>query len=202
MASKLEFQARNTPHHHILLFLEGGIIEDIDQIDSMISAEMPPQTDPELRELVRKFNIHRHSPYCRGRTSNSQCRFGYDDMVVTQETYIDPTCNRVVYRRRSEQDLKVVPYNADLTRRYRAHINVERTQGGGAIAYLMKYAFKPPKPTDVRVDTREERGSAGRNIARDNIRNDIRLYMRARVMGPLRLLGNCWSLDTFVFPPL
>lgn len=43
MASKLELQARNTPHHRILILLEGGIIEDIDQIDSFISAEMPPE---------------------------------------------------------------------------------------------------------------------------------------------------------------
>ena len=54
IACKLEFQARNTPHHHILLFLEGGVLEDMDEIDGMISAELPSQNDdPELRELVK-----------------------------------------------------------------------------------------------------------------------------------------------------
>jgi len=103
-----------------------------------------------------------------------------------------------VYRRRSSEDLKVVPYNPKLTKRYRCHINVERTQGGGAVAYLMKYTFKPPKLHDVFVNSREEsRGAssstAPRNPARDNIRNDIRLFMRARVTGAVEAASSLFE---------
>lgn len=52
------FQAINTPNHHILLFLAGGIMGYIDQNYSRISAEMPTEWDPEIPERVRRFNMH------------------------------------------------------------------------------------------------------------------------------------------------
>lgn len=68
----------------------------------MISAEMPPESEPELRGIVRNINIHRYSQYCRGITSTSSSRVGYVDMEVTQQALIDPTCNRVLYHRGSQ----------------------------------------------------------------------------------------------------
>lgn len=56
-------------------------------------AEMPPQSDPELRELVRKLHNHPISPYCRGITSNSRCWLVNASMKVTQLVYKIPTCN-------------------------------------------------------------------------------------------------------------
>ena len=73
ITGKLEFQARNTPHHHILLFLEGGLLDDMDEIDNIISAELPTEEeDPELRELVLRYNKHQCSPYCK-RTGRCVC---------------------------------------------------------------------------------------------------------------------------------
>lgn len=37
--------------------------------------------------------------------------------------------------------LKIVLYIADDTRKQKGHINVEPTQGGGVVAFLMKYSF-------------------------------------------------------------
>ena len=92
-----------------------------------------------------------------------------------------------------QEDLKVVPYNPALTKMFGAHINVERTQGGGAVAYLKKYAFKPPAPKEVRLqtrdDTRTEQPSS--NII---VQNDIRAYMQARAVGPVE---GCWRLFEF-----
>ncbi|KAI0559822.1 Helitron helicase-like domain containing protein [Gracilaria domingensis] len=182
IAAKLEFQERNTPHHHILLWLEGGTMDDPEIIDSLIKAELPrgqSQEDQELRALVKRFNIHRHSPYCRGRTRN--------------ETTIEDLTNRVTYRRRTEEDLKVVPYNPDLTRKYKAHINVERTQGGTAVAYLMKYAFKPGKEHDVFITSRESRSTDQRGSERE-LESEIRAYMRSRVVGAVEA---AWNLFEF-----
>lgn len=71
IAAKLEFQARNTPNHHTLLFLEGRVLEDVDEIDSLIFAELPSEEeDSELRGLAKHFNIHRYNRYGIGRTRN------------------------------------------------------------------------------------------------------------------------------------
>jgi len=81
-----------------------------------------------------------------------------------------------------------VPYNRQLTKQFKAHINVERTQGGGAVAYLMKYAFKPPKPTEVQIRTYEEAGQS------EVVQNDVRDYMRARRTGSVEA---AWRLLEF-----
>ena len=157
----------------------------VDEIDSIISAELPrPGEDDELRALVLKHNKHRHSAYC------GNCKFNYNTNVVTPETYIDETTNRVVYRRREEEDLMIVPYNAKLTKRFRAHINVERTQGGGSVAYLMKYTFKVCIPKEVRVRTANEEPQANA----PQIRNDVRMYQRSRVIGAVEA---AWNLFEF-----
>lgn len=53
-AGKPKFPARNNPHHHILLFLEGDVIEDVDDHDDMISAELSnSQRNREVFRLVK-----------------------------------------------------------------------------------------------------------------------------------------------------
>lgn len=39
--SKLQFQARNTLHYNVLLFLEVDLDEDVDTINKIVSAELP-----------------------------------------------------------------------------------------------------------------------------------------------------------------
>ena len=155
-STRLEFQERNTPHHHGLFWLECGVLEDVDAIESIISAELPRLgQDNELRALVKKYNMHRHSPYCK--RNGGTCRFGYDANVIFLNTTIEPTSNRVEYLRRQAEDLRVFPYNPRLTKEFKAQIKVEHTQAGRAVTYLMKYTFKPPKPTTVQVRTSLEK---------------------------------------------
>lgn len=122
-------------------------------MDSMISPEMPPEVYPELLEHLRKFKIHRHSPYGCGRTRNQICRFNHYYMAITPQTYICHICNRVTYLRRHQDDLNVAPYISDLTIYYLAHIHLERPQASGVVDYLMKYSFKPPTSVDATVET-------------------------------------------------
>ena len=160
--------------------------------------------------------MHRHSPYCK--RNGGACRFGYDANDIVLNTTIDPTSNRVEYRRRQAEDLRVVPYNPRLTKEFKAHINVERSQAGGAVAYLMKYTFKPPKPTTVQVRTFLEQGvqqqqqpeqqeqqqqgpqqeqqqqQQAQPQQEQSLRNDIRLFKRARRIGALEA---CWRLFEF-----
>ena len=69
---------------------------------------------------------------CHSTTTNGRSSFGYDETVITLTTTIDPTTIRAVYRREHSEDPKTVSYNPYLTRKYKAHIHVERTQGGNA----------------------------------------------------------------------
>ncbi|XP_065640451.1 uncharacterized protein LOC136073037 [Hydra vulgaris] len=56
----IEFQKRGLPHVHILLhFVNDDKLETAEDIDSLISAEIPDQTvDPELFEIIKTCMIH------------------------------------------------------------------------------------------------------------------------------------------------
>lgn len=50
----------NTTHHHILRLLEGGVIEDVNNVHENISTELPSsRKDRELFDLVKKYSMHR-----------------------------------------------------------------------------------------------------------------------------------------------
>ena len=55
----IEFQKRGLPHCHMLIFLkEQDKFRTSQQIDAIVSAEIPDENEPLLRELVRKKMIH------------------------------------------------------------------------------------------------------------------------------------------------
>lgn len=100
------------------------------------------------------ISLHRqcHSPYRWNRAK--RCKFGCESNIVVPETYIEERANCVIYRRRRQKDLKMVPYPLTLTKTYHSHINVKCTQGGETVAYLMKYAFKQSKAQEVVLNVR------------------------------------------------
>ena len=55
----VEFQKRGLPHVHLLLFLHANKYPSPNDIDHIISAEIPSQKDdPELYKLVQNHMIH------------------------------------------------------------------------------------------------------------------------------------------------
>lgn len=112
IAAKLEFQGKNTPHHHIVLWLEGGIIENPEKNDSLIMVQLPlgcSLRGQEHRELVKKFKIHSHSAYCRGTTQNGTCWFGYDKDHKAPETRIDDFSNDLCIKGEKKNILSCSP---------------------------------------------------------------------------------------------
>lgn len=64
---ELEFLKGNTYHHHVLLWLERGIIEDPGVIEGIIRAGLTCGNSAKETELVKliikKLNVYKHSPY-------------------------------------------------------------------------------------------------------------------------------------------
>lgn len=65
---RIEFQARGSPHAHILLWLDGfptdqeGILK---WVDTHIQATIPDESDPDLKHLVENVQVHNHTFTCR-----------------------------------------------------------------------------------------------------------------------------------------
>lgn len=132
------FQKRGLPHAHILIKFVADCNTAAD-IDAAVSAELPE--DPVDRALVEEFMIHSHGTYClRDRSGQMACRFRYPK-PVTPETVIDDE-GHVQYRRRRPADAMVVPYNLQLLRMFRCHINVEVASAAQIYQYMFKYIHK------------------------------------------------------------
>ncbi|XP_073835851.1 uncharacterized protein [Musca autumnalis] len=139
----VEWQKRGLPHAHILIWNVNKIRQD--EIDAIISAEIPDQTtDPELFEVVTKNMIH--GP-CGQLNINSPCmvdgkcskRYPRDLIAET----ITGNDGYPLYRRRSTDDNGksttvhiqnqevevdnrwIVHYSPLLSKTFKAHINVE-----------------------------------------------------------------------------
>ena len=152
----IEFQKRGLPHVHLLLFLHpDNKYPSSDEIDQIISAEIPSQQDdPELYSLVKNHMVH--GP-CGTLNLGSPCmekgkcsRF-YPKMFQPH-TILDAD-GFPVYRRRNNghtiekngviiDNRYIVPYNPRLLRKYQAHINIEWCNQSTSIKYLFKYINK------------------------------------------------------------
>ena len=167
----IEFQKRGLPHAHILLILaDYDRTPTQDLVDSLISAELPPDPDaaedPEakcerkrMEDLVLSCMVH--GP-CGANNPRAPCM---EDGHCTKkfpkpfqsETVVDPEQYYATYQRRSPEDggriVKndkgreidngwIIPYNPYLSLRFECHINVECCASPKAAKYLYKYVTK------------------------------------------------------------
>ena len=160
----IEWQKRGLPHAHILIWLQDKIKPD--QIDSVISAELPdPEQDPRLFEVIVKNMIHGPcgsvnptSPCMKeGKCTKRYPRQLINDTQTGEDGY-------PLYRRRnpesggftakiktktgnSSKEIQIdnkwiVPYCPLLSRIFKAHINVEYCNSVKSIKYICKYVNK------------------------------------------------------------
>ena len=106
---RVEFQARGSPHIHMLVWIKNAPVFEKDSdstvcsfIDRYITCTMPdPATDPELNKIVSEVQVHsrNHSKSCK--KGNVACRFGFPRLPMDQTLITRPVEN-------------VLPLNPDL----------------------------------------------------------------------------------------
>ncbi|GBN03579.1 hypothetical protein AVEN_155670-1 [Araneus ventricosus] len=66
--TRIEFQNRGSPHVHLVVWIDKAqsfeTPEGLAYIDQMISCRLPREEDPDLRALVKRNQIHRHTHTC------------------------------------------------------------------------------------------------------------------------------------------
>ncbi|GKB05982.1 putative DNA helicase, partial [Tanacetum coccineum] len=164
----IEFQKRGLPHCHALIFLhEHDKISSTDEIDHVISAELPSEVDdPVGFEVVRTHMMHGpcgdlyRSSACMSRDG---CVKGYPKEYSSQTTITRDGWPRY---RRSNNGRKakigrldimldnrfVVPHNLDLIVKYGCHINVEWCNQGTLVKYLFSYLNKGPDRATIVIE--------------------------------------------------
>ena len=201
LAYTVEFQKRGLPHAHIVVILdEGDRIRSIDDVNGMVSAELPPLPDPDdvserantqrtLRELVLEHMVHNdcsgpNGKYCPCYDEKTKgCRGDYPKPHVSISK-VGGEHVRTSYRRRVGPEWTaqlgcrqvnnkwIVPYNPWLLLKYRTHLNVEAVTGSEAVKYLYKYIYKGS----------DHASAAVRAVLRDDP-DEVSRYERLRAIG-------------------
>jgi hypothetical protein len=140
VVERIEFQLRGAIHAHCMLWVEKSIEQMIGE--GYIRADQPdPEKEPILARLVHAFQIHVCKPHiCRGPVLNGKCEKGFP-ADVSDRTYHRPGDKRYMYQR-TENDVWVVPYNAELLLLWEGHCNVQFVTDDNLIAYMVKYVTK------------------------------------------------------------
>ncbi|XP_074314965.1 uncharacterized protein LOC141651142 [Silene latifolia] len=135
----IEFQKRDLPHAHILLFLHREYkFPGATDVDKIIYAEIPdPIKEPILHDVVCEYIIH--GP-CGKEKLSSSCMVGENcskryPKSCTERTTVDGEGYPIYKRSKKGVRVKkdgvplgnefVIPYNSQLLLKYQAHINVE-----------------------------------------------------------------------------
>ena len=159
----LEFQKRGLPHVHVLLFLADDFL-DPDRIDGFIRAELPPDDQPRLQQIIK--NSMTHSPcgllnldavcmqenrkggpkVCSKGFPKAFCeatRINEDGYAELRRRNNGRTWDKIVNGHPVPIDNRwVVPYSPYLCLLLDAHINVEVCSSVKAVKYIHKYVYK------------------------------------------------------------
>ena len=86
----VEFQIGESPHIHSFIWaVNARKLSSEKWIDDLIKTDLPnPEIDDSLFELVKTYQIHRHSKSCR-KDKNDKCHFNFgrfftDKTIITQ----------------------------------------------------------------------------------------------------------------------
>lgn len=124
----------------------------MDQVDKFISAEIPGEDQPQLREIILRNNIH--GPCNERCMVDGRCSKQFPK-APAETSFVDDR-GYAVYRRRCEEtvvvgkgkdrrpitDRDVVPYSPYLSLKYDAHINADLCSTNHCVQYLFKYINK------------------------------------------------------------
>ena len=159
------------PHCHVCIILhEEYKFHSTDQYDEIVSCELPDsKMEPELYKIITKSNLH--GP-CGKSFPNSPCMVENKcskkfPKQFQEDTKLDQN-GFPMYRRRAGGTFQksnsgfifdnrwVIGYNKHLSRKYKAHINVEICSSVAAIKYLYKYIFKGQDRTTAKLQNIDE----------------------------------------------
>ena len=166
MVHVIEFQKRGLPHCHMLIVLEADSkLRDEHDIDSIISAEIPdPDADPDLYDIIKTCMIHgpcgQLNPKCvcmvDGICTKNYPKEFHEETSLSVDGYPQ-------YRRRDDgrtiqigqvqvDNRYVVPYNPYLSKKFRAHINLEACMSVKSVKYLFKYVYKGHDCANIEIE--------------------------------------------------
>jgi len=196
----IEYQWRGLPHFHMAVRLEDVDTDDLDEsidfADEFVRAELPTRenfpnlTDEQFnkyKQLVEQHMIHKCANAVNGCKSKPEdaCRRGYDRYETIPITHINDK-GFLVYRRRTDNDLKVVPHNPECLLDWDAHLNVEFSGTVNHILYMFKYLYKGTKKEGFNIESRNNEQE-----------NEISLFLKGHILCSMDAVNRILGFHTY-----
>ena len=162
---KKEYQARGASHYHVLLWIKDAPVigqDDPDEvlqwIQERVTCHIPNKdTDPELYNVVTRYQMHRCSGYCKrkrkcGSVFITRCRFGFprppcESAKLNSVSDSLKSRNKIYQLARTESEIRVNDYNPLLLMLWKANIDIQFVaESSLALAhYVSGYVTKAEK---------------------------------------------------------
>jgi hypothetical protein len=145
--------------------------------------------------MVHINNTHRCATAINGRKKDATnlCKHGYSHSKMISETYVNQVTNRIVYQRRMECNLKIVPYNLHMIMDCDSNINVEYSGSAYCALYLYKYCYKGA--------ARKERIDLGSEQEHNSL-DEIKLFIYGRIMCSMVAVWRMYGYQDYPAPEL
>ncbi|GFQ93617.1 ATP-dependent DNA helicase [Trichonephila clavata] len=158
---RIEFQNRGSPHLHMVVGIEDHPEFNTEEgkflLDRNCCCKIPTEEEPELHELVKKCQIHRHIQTCTKNNTAVRYRFNFpreecDETQIVSHSSDDFIRNggRICLLKRRKEDAWVNNYHPELLRLWISNMDIQPCGSNEAIAYYTaKYLSKAePKGLD------------------------------------------------------
>ena len=139
-AIRVEFQVRGSPDIHFFIWIlnapklnKESKEEYIQLVDSIIRADMPdPVKEKQLFELVKTFQLHRHSRTCR-KYRNEKCRFHFGRFFSHRTIVAEPLPDNMP----EEIKMQVLRNRNDLLSKVKSDIDTELNPSKKKISMIL-----------------------------------------------------------------
>ncbi|GBN32811.1 hypothetical protein AVEN_85060-1, partial [Araneus ventricosus] len=163
-----------SPHVHLVVWIDKAPSfespEGLTYIDQVISCRLPSEEeDPDLRALVTRNQIHRHTHTCHKNNSET-CRFAFPSERCEQTRIAPPSSDEFIRNggrfctlKRTTNEKWANNYNQQILKFFNANMDIQPCGSNESIAhYIAKYISKT-EPANVKEGVAE----AIRQIRRD-----------------------------------
>lgn len=154
---RIEFQNRGSPHLHLVIWIGDHpsfeTPEGIQRINENCACEMPTE-EMELREIVKKCQLHHHTETCK--KNQTDCRFGFPRSECLETKIVAHSSDdfirsggRICILKRSQNSRWVNNYHPKLLQIWNGNMDIQPCGSNEAIAfYIAKYISKS-EPTSL-----------------------------------------------------
>lgn len=156
---RIEFQNRGSPHLHMVVWIENHpsfeTPEGIRVLDEVCTCEMP-SNDDELYNIVKKCQVHHHTPTCQKNNTDITCRFSFPRQTCIETRIIAHSSDefirnggRICLLKRRQEDRWVNNYNRTLLKLWQANMDIQPCGSNESIAYYIAKYISKTEPTEL-----------------------------------------------------